>query len=116
MISHVQRILCYVAGPYVFPDPVENTHDTIMAAERLDATGLITAYVPHLSLLWHLVAPHDADHWYGYDLAILDRCDCLLRLPGKSSGADNEVIFAHTRGIPCFDEEDILLDWAVNGK
>lgn len=114
MRSHHSRPLIYVAGPYIHPDPVENTHRTILAAEQLQENELVTAYVPHLSLLWHIVAPHDADHWYDYDLAILARCDAILRLPGQSTGADNEVIFAEKCDIPVFYEASALLDWAKN--
>lgn len=112
MTSHVDRPLCYVAGPYVFPDPVENTNLTINLADRLDASGVLTACVPHLSLLWHIVCPHDADFWYDYDLALLHRCDCLLRIPGKSTGADNEVAFAEAHSIPVFYDVDELIEWA----
>ena len=113
MKSHVDRVLCYTAGPYVHPDCVENTNKTIHVAEELEATGLITAYVPHLSLLWHLVVPHDADFWYDYDLSILNRCDCLYRIPGKSSGADNEEAFATEHKIPIFSDLDELVGWAA---
>ena len=116
MTPHADRPLVYVAGPYIRPDPVENTHKTIQVAETLHASGLVTAYVPHLSLLWHLVAPHDAEHWYDYDLAILARCDALLRIPGESTGADNEVKFAQDEHhpIPVFYDIDALLAWAVH--
>ena len=111
--SHVNRPLCYVAGPYIHPDPVENTHLTIQIAETLEANGL-TAFVPHLTLLWHLVSPHEPDHWYDYDLAILARCDCLLRIPGQSTGADNEVAFAEHHEISVFYETDKLFEWAID--
>ena len=110
--SHVDRPLIYIAGPYMHPDPVENTHKTIRIADDLQSNGLITAYVPHLSLLWHMVVPHDAAHWYDYDLSILARCDALLRIPGKSQGADDEVRFAYCHRIPVFYETSTLLNWA----
>lgn len=111
-LSHVDRALVYVAGPYIHPDPVENTHIAIKMGERLDATGIITAYVPHLSLLSHMVVPHDADFWYDFDLAILNRCDALFRIPGQSTGADNEVIFAEENQLECFYEIGELTAWA----
>jgi hypothetical protein len=111
MGSFVEKPLVYVAGPYIHPDPVENTHNTIEAAEILHNTGWFTAYVPHLSLLWHVVAPHTADYWYAYDLAILKRCDALLRRPGQSMGADNEVTFANDHDIPVFYDNGSLYKW-----
>jgi hypothetical protein len=112
--SFVDRPFVYIAGPYVRPDPVENTHQTIKWADELQASGLITAYVPHLSLLWHIVVPHEPDYWYEYDLAILARCDALLRLPGESTGADNEVKFALEQNppMPVFYEIGELIAWA----
>lgn len=111
-----ERPLCYVAGPYLHPDPVENSHIAIAVGDRLNETGQITAYVPHLSLLWHIVKPHDADYWYEYDLAILACCDALLRIPGFSTGADNEEKFAIDRSIPIFYEESALLQWVSDGR
>lgn len=111
-IAFTDLPLVYVAGPYAHLDPVRNTHATIHAAEGLLESGLVTPYVPHLTLLWHLVAPHDEEHWYAYDLAVLARCDALVRLVGSSKGADREVQFAHDRGIPVFYRDDALLDWA----
>lgn len=110
--AFTDRPLVYVAGPYIRPDPVENTHKTIRVADELHDSGLVTAHVPHLTLLWHAITPQPADHWYAYDLAVLARCDALLRLPGDSTGADNEVAFARERGIPVFYDPEALLMWA----
>ena len=33
---------------------------------------------------------------------LLQRCDAVLRLPGESKGADNDVAIAHERGIPVY--------------
>lgn len=40
--------------------------------------------------------------WLGIDLAWVDVCDFLVRLPGESKGADMEVARAMERGIPVF--------------
>lgn len=112
--SFVDRPLVYVAGPYTRPDPVENTHNAIREANRLQATGQMTCVVPHMSLLWHLILPHEEDYWYDYDLALLARCDALLRLPGESPGSDNEVRFAHDRDIPVFFSREALMSWLEN--
>lgn len=114
-MEFADRKLVYIAGPYANPDPVWNTHETIKAADAIQDHGTITAFVPHLTLLWHIVVPHDVGHWYTYDLAVLKRCDALYRLEGKSSGADNEVDFACYSGIPVFTDVDELLKWADPG-
>lgn len=33
---------------------------------------------------------------------LLQHCDAVLRLPGASAGADNDVKIAHERGIPVY--------------
>jgi hypothetical protein len=35
-------------------------------------------------------------------MAWLAKCDCLLRLPGESKGADNEVFWAKKLGMPVY--------------
>ena len=114
-----ERPLVYVAGPYRTPDPVVNTRNAVLAGDELNDTGLVTAFVPHLTLLWHIVCPHcdltaaGQAYWYEYDMTVLNRSDALYRLPGESTGADAEMAFAVERGTPVFDDRSKLLDWAV---
>jgi hypothetical protein len=114
MTAFSDRPLVYIAAAYSVPDPVENTSIAIKVADELQETGLLTAYVPHLNLLWTLIHPHTARYWYSYDLAMLARCDALYRVPGRSAGADAEVIFALSElpPIPVFYDKDDLLAWA----
>jgi hypothetical protein len=37
---------------------------------------------------------------------LLQHCDAVLRLPGTSSGADNDVRIANERGIPVYSSTD----------
>jgi nucleoside 2-deoxyribosyltransferase len=100
----------YLAGPYTHPDPVENTNKTILVADALRDLGFVP-FVPHMTLLWHMVKPHEPDYWYAYDLEWLAQCDVLLRLPGDSWGADEEVKFAIAHDIPVVRSVDELLAW-----
>ncbi len=102
--------LIYIAAPYTYPDPVENTHKVIKLAERIIGAGY-TPYIPHLNLLWHLVVPHSQEFWYTYDLEILKRCDALLRMDGSSEGADREVQFAKDNNILIIYGIDDLINW-----
>lgn len=113
MTRMVDRPLIYCAGPYTNPDPVANTREAILTADLLTATGLCVAYAPHVSLLQHLIEPHDLDYWYEYDLALLARCDALYRFGASSTGADAEVEFARARGIPVFMNRDTLRLWLL---
>lgn len=104
--------LLYVAAPYTNPDPVENTHAAIKACDELRASGVVTPFCPHLSLLWHVVSPQPYDVWLDYDLGVLRHCHALLRLPGESSGADGEVAEARRLGMPVFYAMEHALRWA----
>ena len=104
----------YIAGPYTRGDPVTNTGDAIRMADILVSVGYIP-FIPHLSLLWHLLRPHALDFWYEYDLAWLDKCDCLLRLSGESPGADKEVEYAITKQIPVYYSVDELIEGELSG-
>ncbi len=69
-----------------------------MASEEIVKKGH-TPYNPLLTHFWHMVVPHDQHFWYEYDLQFLPLCDCLLRLPGESKGADREVELARNLGM-----------------
>lgn len=107
----LNRIKVYVAGPYSKPDPCVNTHDAIRVGSLLWDRGY-TPFVPHLTHLWHTVAPRPYIDWLAYDLVWLAACDVLLRLPGESSGADLEIEFAKERGIHVVHSFHELDVWA----
>lgn len=90
--------LVYVAGPYSKPDPVLNAHTAIKAAEEIELYGY-DVFIPHLSLLWHLVSPAPYERWCERDNAVLRRCDAVVRLSGHSPGADAECELARSLGI-----------------
>lgn len=105
--------LVYLAAPYTKGDPVSNTHEVCRQASRLVDTGLLVPVIPHLNLLWHAIEPRPVDFWYAYDLALLERCDAMLRLPGESPGADAEEDHASVSSIPVFHDVPALLGWAA---
>ena len=97
----MMSVKVYVAGPYSEGDTVLNIRAAIAAANELLGLGY-TPFVPHLSGFWHLVFPHPYEAWLQLDLEWLAVCDAVLCLPGRSSGADNEVARARRLGIPVF--------------
>lgn len=101
-------MLVYIAGPYSRPDPCENTHKAVAAANEVWDAGLIPV-VPHLTHFWHTMTPKPYEQWLAYDLEIMRRCDAVLRIPGESSGADAEVAEADRLGIPVFLSMEGLL-------
>lgn len=101
----------YIAGPYSKPDPVENTHLAVEVADRLSAVPGIVPYIPHLSLFWHYHSPKPYVWWLEYDVNWVDVCDCVLRIPGLSAGADDEVRHAmHVDKLVFFSEEGVI-EW-----
>jgi len=60
-----------------------------------------------LPLLREAASKRPGDKTYNeivYPIAhrLLDRCDAVLRLPGESNGADEDVRIAKERGLPVF--------------
>lgn len=103
--------LVYVAGPYTTPDPIVNTRNAILEGQRVYEAGMFP-YVPHLTLLWHMVAPQeDVEYWYAFDLNAIDHADVLLRMEGRSTGADREVEYAESVGVPVVYSFGELLAW-----
>ena len=101
MDSFQFRARVYIAGPYTTPDPAENVYKTIQAASQLADMGF-APYVPHLSHLWHLIAPRTYDFWLALDAEYLKVCECMLRLPGLSMGAEQEELLAKASNVPIF--------------
>ena len=113
MSSNALMIL--IAGPYrsgTNDDPV------LMAAnlERLEAVSYELFRAGHIPMIGEWVAlpiwrvaggQQVGDALYDAILhptahRLLSRCDVVLRLPGASKGADNDVKIALERGIPVY--------------
>jgi len=95
------KIVVYVAAPYSKGRLVLNIRQALAHAERLTESGFIPI-IPHLLHFWDLIYPHDYDFWLQYCFVMVNRCDCLLRVPGDSYGAAEEVKFAKEKNIPVF--------------
>ena len=104
------QLRVYVAGPYTAPDPAVNVRVAMEAAHRLMDMGH-APYCPHLSHYLHIHRPRPYEEWMELDLAWVERCDCLLRLPGYSPGADREVENAEKIGIPVFESVEQIEEW-----
>lgn len=98
----------YIAGPYTKGDVAKNVRNALEAANKLADLGF-APFVPHLTHFWHLVFPRDYEFWLRLDNTFLPFCDALLRLPGDSHGADEEVALANTKNIPVFYDVPTLL-------
>jgi len=95
----MNKKLVYIASAYSLGDVAQNVRRQFEVAEELIKLDYLP-YPPLFSHFWHLVFPHPHVYWMVIDLEMVRRCDILLRLPGVSSGADQEVEFATSLGIP----------------
>lgn len=107
----------YVAGPYTSPYPIYNMRAALEAANRLIESGVAHPFVPHLTGFWDFAYPQPYEFWLELDLESMRGCDCVLRIPGKSSGADGEIAVADELGIPVLYTEESCLafcrEWLV---
>lgn len=94
-------MIIYIASPYSKGNSLANVRRQIDAAEQLASMGHVPI-LPLLSHYWDEVYPHSWAFWLNLCIAILQRCDAVLRLDGESTGADVEVKEAQARGMPVF--------------
>ena len=102
-----RRIHVYVAGPFNGGDVAQNITRAIEQADRLWRKGYMP-YVPHLTFFWHMICPHDHEEWIDLDRAWLAKCDVMLRMPGRSVGADKDEEIAKGLGIRTVHSEKDL--------
>lgn len=112
------RTRVYIAGPISHGDLAENIRQAEEAFYTLLKAGY-SPFCPHWSCygsgpkrksngviyaLANSFGREDMTHedWMGADLPWVEVSDALLRLPGKSVGADREVETARINGIPIF--------------
>lgn len=103
-----RRARVYIAGPYSQGEPATNVQRAIDAADALLSRGY-APYVPHLTHYWHAAHPHPYEEWMQLDFEWVKVCDCVLRLPGHSLGADREVAEAERLGLPIYLSLDTLV-------
>lgn len=92
--------MIYVAHPMGKADVIDaNCEMAIAFADRVYAAGAVPS-IPALTRAWHAKFPKPYEEWMALDFAIIEHCDALVRCPGESPGADREVEFALSRGMP----------------
>lgn len=101
-MPHSRTPVGYISGPITLGDKIENIRQaTVVFRKAIDAG--MSAWCPHWSHLAELAFPEilgDMTHaqWMANDLPFVRRMDWLVRLPGESVGADQEV--AEARSVP----------------
>ena len=94
-------IYVYIASPYTKGDVAVNVRNSFLIADELLTHGFCP-FPPLYSHFWHFLSPKPYETWLELDKMWVKACDCLLRMPGESSGADGEVEFAQANDIPVF--------------
>lgn len=105
--------LIYVASPYTAETEEErlnNVHRQIHAGEQISRMGA-DAYLPLLSHYWDAMYPHSWKFWIDMCKNMVPRCDGLIRLSGKSDGAEIEKDLALGMSIPVFYAFEELEEW-----
>lgn len=100
----------YIASPYTKGDVGINVKISFDYADLLWKLEFLP-YPPLYTHFWHILSPKSYDDWMRMDREWILRCDCVLRLPGESAGADAEVMFAEKQGIPVFYDVDSMVEW-----
>lgn len=121
----------YLAGPISKGDLAHNVNQGTAAFVALAKAGL-APWCPHWSVYAKPCEPGGYDghavrctgtvegspdmthaDWMGIDLPWVQVADCVLRLPGESTGADMECSHANAHGIPVFSTVEQCVAWAA---
>lgn len=97
----------YIAAPLSNGDVEQNVRNACRAATQLIKCGY-APLCPHLTAYMQgptasVSAGFDHPTWMEVDLPWVKVSDAVLRLPGVSNGADQEVEFAKANGVPVFE-------------
>jgi hypothetical protein len=91
----------YIAGPISKGNMLRNCIRGMKVAHQVLKLGYIP-FCPHQSWIWQQVTPLTHNEWLEYDFRWIELCDAVLRISGKSIGADLEERFAKEHGIPVY--------------
>jgi hypothetical protein len=118
-MSAAKRMLILIAGPYrsgTSDDPermAANLRQLEQAAWPIFQAGHVPMIGEWVAVpIWQAAGgAHVGDGLYDQIFhptagRLIEHCDAILRLPGASKGADNDVRLAQTRGIPVYYAAD----------
>jgi nucleoside 2-deoxyribosyltransferase len=100
----------YIACPYSKGDIEKNVYESMRITNELINNGFIP-FNPLYSHFQHINFHQPYEKWLELDLEWLKVCDCVLRIPGESNGADKEVKVANKLSIPVFYSLEEVLNY-----
>jgi hypothetical protein len=117
------RLIIYIAAPYsngtldsgLTPEEIinQNVEESMRIGDKLMDAGF-SVFLGNLYHFWHKGSPRSYEAWFDIIVAHLPTSSAVLRIPGKSSGADREVAMANELGIPVFyDIESLMAHFGV---
>lgn len=95
----MKKFKVYIASAYTKGDVAVNVRVQLKAVGDLIQLGFVP-FAPLLSHFSHMFTPQPYETWLEQDFEWIPVCDFLLRLPGKSKGADREIKLAKKLNIP----------------
>lgn len=87
------KLKVFISSPYTIGDKEINVQNSLAIADTLMDMGT-TPFAPLLTHYQGLSFARKEQDWIDWDIEWLLLCDIVLRLPGKSVGADAEVKIA----------------------
>jgi nucleoside 2-deoxyribosyltransferase len=109
--EYVKPLKVYIAGPmFSSGDIDDNIREAIDVAYKVRMAGALPI-VPHLFFFWDLMRPQSREFWLEMDEHFVRDADVLFRLSGISSGANDEVGWAHDEAIPVIYKLRELFDY-----
>lgn len=127
MSEQPKRMLILIAGPYrsgTGDDP-EKMAENLRRLEEASWPIFQAGHVPMIGEwvalpIWRVAGgTRIGDARYDEILhptagRLIERCDAILRLPGESKGADNDVRLAKERGIPVYYQFSEIPEYTNN--
>lgn len=105
-----ERPRIYISGPITLGNGRWNFFKSVETQAQLIESGFAPLNpVLTMMLPGHQNISHEA--WLEVDLPWIECADAVLRLPGESAGADEEVAFAEDHNIPVFISIETLEEW-----
>ncbi|MDO8640841.1 MAG: DUF4406 domain-containing protein [Nitrosarchaeum sp.] len=101
-------IVVYIASPYTLGDVAVNVKTQLDVADKLMTLDFCPV-VPLFTHFQQLHKPRPYQDWMKIDFEKIKRSDIVLRLKGKSKGADKEVALAKSLRIPVVYSIDELI-------
>lgn len=97
----------YLSGPITKGNKTTNFCQAMRAQKLLMDSGKYAVLNPMLTMMHPDECNISWEAWLATDLAFIEVCDIVIRLPGESAGGDKETRFAKSIDVPVFFAHEI---------